>query len=717
MKVNFNTEMKKILYFILISWIPIFSFSQEEIEIYVSYKGAAENPGTIMKPVKNLQQAISLVKKNKNKTHTIYLFEGSYYSPESIEIKNLSNITIRPYQDDEVIITGGMEILKNRTRFVKGTPHEKKFKQEAVPYIRMFDLKELGISDYGKLMPHGFGRHISSPAMELFINQEACQLARWPNDSTVQIKNVIDEGSIPRHRDDSNRGGIFTYQEDHISSWTNEQNIWLKGFFSNGFSENAIQVKNIDAETKRISTIHPCHYGFKSTGIQRYYAYNILQELDTENEYYIDRGNEILFFYTQDRIEKIQASINATSLFVIEDSKNIKIQNLIFENSRSNGIYITGSDNCELYYCTFRNLGAYGIWMGKLFVQHHKKIQDNFFLGKENKNWLTENPFSLDAGKNNSIKYCKIYNTGAGGIYLSGGNRKDLTKGNNIVENCHIHHFARFEKSYRPGIYIQGVGNRISNCHIHHTAQAAILLKGNEHIIEYNDIHDVCLDVNDSGAIYYGRDPSELGNIIRYNYFHHIGNETNNNLDADLIASIYHDDGACGMEVYGNIFHKPGNQAILIGGGNDNHIYNNFFVDCKISIFADDRLMNWGAHLLQKDSTIAKKLNLIHFSSPPYSEQYPNLPNYFTDHVGVPKRNVVEKNIFCNYEYLFGANGKDALEWKEDNIYMSATPHLWTTKQHDRSFIPDPMDMVHPPNWRHIILKKIGIQKDYTKHR
>lgn len=104
----------------------------------------------------------------------------------------------------------------------------------------------------------------------------------------------------------------------------------------------------------------------------------------------------------------------------------------------------------------------------------------------------SDTTFNRLGGTNNGITYCTIYNTGAGGIHLSGGDRLSLKSGENFVENTSIYNFNRIEKSYRAGIDISGVGNRISNCEIYNAPSMAILLHGNNHLIEYNDIHHVC---------------------------------------------------------------------------------------------------------------------------------------------------------------------------------------------------------------------------------
>ncbi len=179
-----------------------------------------------------------------------------------------------------------------------------------------------------------------------------------------------------------------------------------------------------------------------------------------------------------------------------------------------------------------------------------------------------------------------------------------------------------------------------------------------------------------------------------------------------IVAGIYHDDGACDMEVYGNIFLKPGRYAVVIGGGNDHHYYNNLFVECNIAFYSDSRLLSWGAKHLEKDGDITKRLERVNIDKPPYSTRYPKLKDYWTDKPGVPKRNLVEKNIFCGYKFLFGANGKEALDWKDDNIYLSGYPYYWQKKLDDRTFIPDPREILNPEGWEALDIDDIGVTNE-----
>ena len=63
-----------------------------------------------------------------------------------------------------------------------------------------------------------------------------------------------------------------------------------------------------------------------------------------------------------------------------------------------------------------------------------------------------------------------------------------MTPAGNYVENCRIHDYNRIEKSYRPGIWMDGVGNRICKCDIYDAPSMAILFHGNNHVIELCDL-------------------------------------------------------------------------------------------------------------------------------------------------------------------------------------------------------------------------------------
>lgn len=207
---------------------------------------------------------------------------------------------------------------------------------------------------------------------------------------------------------------------------------------------------------------------------------------------------------------------------------------------------------------------------------------------------------------------------------------------------------------YQPAISMSGVGNRASNNLIHDAPHMAISFSGNDHIIELNEIYNVCYESNDAGAMYSGRDWTMRGTIIRYNYLHHI-----NGFEGRGCVGIYLDDMFCGTEIYGNIFYKV-TRAAFIGGGRDCTIENNIFVDCQPALHIDARAMNWASYHVE--TTMTDRLLEMPYKEPLWMERYPKLINILDDEPAAPKGNLIARNI--------SQGGK----W--DEVYDPALPYL-----------------------------------------
>ncbi|MBU6403025.1 MAG: right-handed parallel beta-helix repeat-containing protein, partial [Verrucomicrobia bacterium] len=248
-------------------------------------------------------------------------------------------------------------------------------------------------------------------------------------------------------------------------------------------------------------------------------------------------------------------------------------------------------------------------------------------------------------GAHSGVQSCDISDTGDGGVSLGGGDRLTLTPGNNYVDNCWIHDFSRWARTYHPAVALQGVGNRITHNLIHDAPHSAILGGGNDHLIEFNEIHHVCLETSDAGAFYMGRDLTQRGNVVRFNYFH--------DLDARPdVQSVYLDDCFCGTTVFGNVFYKGG-RGIEVGGGRDNSIVNNIFINCRPAIHVDARGKGWAKSWFDgRDLTLMNGLKAVHYHQPPYSTHYPALADILQDDPAQPKGNRILRNVCVGGRWL-----------------------------------------------------------------
>jgi hypothetical protein len=248
------------------------------------------------------------------------------------------------------------------------------------------------------------------------------------------------------------------------------------------------------------------------------------------------------------------------------------------------------------------------------------------------------------------------------------------------------------------------VGQRVSHNLIHDAPHMGIYLGGNEHLIEFNEIHHVCMDTDDAGAFYMGRNWTERGNVIRHNYFHHIGRFSGH----IGVQSVYLDDWASNATVYGNIIYKGG-RGLLVGGGRDNRIENNVFVDCTPAIHVDSRGLGWAKYYFDgSNTTLIDRLNAMPYREPPWSERYPELLTLYEDEPALAKGNVIARNICVGGRWLDLRDGltTDVVHVRDnlvdqDPLFVNAREQDFRLRQDspafDLGFKPIPVDKIGPP--------------------
>lgn len=597
--------------------------------LYVSPKGDDRNAGTLSRPLKTIGAALGKMKEiTAGQQVEVVLRGGTYEINATLEV-NRDHVFIHPYQDEVVTISGGKSVTRNSLKPVKEQAVLGRLQPQVRSLIREFDFKKNRMELVG-LHATGFGRPSQVAWTEIFVDGQPLRIARWPNDSTVMIGKIQESGVAKEGKEAP--FPVFGYQEERPSSWKSVENMWISGYFAHGYADDMICVESIDTIHKMIHTGQHTVYGFMTGAPWRqWFALNLLEELDVPGEYVIDAGRGKMYVYPPaGKMENWSVSLLEGPLMAIEHCKDVKVQGITFEYGRHIGIYMENTHRALIKNCIIRNMGGVGVSIGKgtLKAGNQRGHESggnpaSRVVGDLMGTVYQDILFNREGGTENGVVDCHIYNVGAGGISLGGGDRASLTPAGNYVENCRIHDYNRIEKSYRPGIWMDGVGNRISKCDIYDAPSMAILFHGNNHVIELCDITNVCSEVDDQGAVYYGRDPSEQGNVIRYCYFHELS-------PRHRVTATYHDDGACGAEVYGNIYYKAGSLPVLIGGGHNNHYRHNIFIDSPVAIHIDARMQGWGKFMIEKGAIIDQRLQTVNYKNPPYSTAYPCSQNIGT---------------------------------------------------------------------------------------
>jgi hypothetical protein len=512
--------------------------------------------------------------------------------------------------------------------------------QNARSKIVVTDLRAQGIMDYGQIVQRG------GPGMELFFNRTRMTLARWPNSGWLRVAGVPQTGDtmfnkglerekrfdgvpVGRHY------GRIAYDSDRPQRWLSANEIYLHGYWTWDWSDSYQRVQSIDAGKKEITLQQPHHwYGY--TKNQRYYFLNILEELDTPGEWYLDRRNGLLYFWPPEPIgsNEISVSLLDEPLVSFVNASYVTFSGMAFERSRSNGVTVNEGTHILIAGCTFRLLGNDAV--------------------------------VIDGGTENGVQSCDLYELSLGGIRLKGGDRKLIVPCDNFAVNNHIHHYSSWMRTGQYALFLEGVGDRVQHNLIHDAPHEGITLRGNDHLIEFNEVYHVCQETGDAGAFHTGRDWTWRGNVIRYNYFHHL-------LGPGLhgVMAVYLDDWASGFLVYGNIFYKSGRSA-MIGGGRDNTIENNIFVDCRPSVHVDARGLGWASYYFDGTQPIMfNALKEYNYRQPPYSTRYPALARLDTENPALPTGNRIVRNVSYGGRWLdiYDANSFDfSMVTMTDNV-------------------------------------------------
>ena len=482
-----------------------------------------------------------------------------------------------------------------------------------------------------------------------YLSTQAYNASRTPAEST--------NGCYGRDADgiaDPNcfRNGIFTYSSNYdsvISKWKTSglaEGIWLSGFWRWDWAFETYKIVSIDTSTRQITVRSKnSHYGIQNYTVcdlviagtggddfvngsyianptpRRWVAYNILEELDSPGEYYIDRVNEKLYFWPPSAINSSSdirlthravagPSAKSTGRFEIGFNPNTGEPSTTWAGDAGSGPafpypgwvdmdgvgysqtggaiqsrHVYNSKNTlrslwKLYKVnniiieglTFRDSAGSGLEM---------QLCENITVVKCKVNNIRNHGIKAPGGKNITIDSCTVYDIGLSGIINTGGNKQTLTPANKVITKCSVKR-CNLLNQVETSVVIHGCGNTLSYSLIS-DGMTAVQCDGNNHIIEYNHFDNIGHGQDDAGTIYSGRNSSAFGHIIRYNFFNNCGSRLPGGCQYDNVngcggrpfvnglpttppnpnetqwtIGVYWDDLESGHTVKGNVFYNCG---------------------------------------------------------------------------------------------------------------------------------------------------------------
>ena len=595
---------------------------------------------------------------------------GTYSLREPLELTAVDGGTAagpvwwRAKEGAKVVFTAGVGV-NGCAPVAPGDVNADRIDPLAKPRVYVADLKDADIEYWSALT----SVCSTPPLPDLMVDGVAFHPAEWPNGATnwATIAAFRDSGRFLDSDDDVHFscrrivtaedgketwtkgmdalpvGGLFRYSGSRPERWVKSRETWLNGFWAFDWHSGIVPVEKVCSRNKEIRLALAYDYGVRAVNKKvprRWKAIHVLEELDSPGEYFIDRWNRRLYF------------IPMRSLAADSDIRIV--------SGRNPMITMTGLRNFVLKGIEFT--------VAKADVVVGKGLRGVVFDGLRFHD-VSSLAMNLEDARDCRVTGCDFVRTGTGSICLTGGDRRKLAPGGNVVEDCLFQDYSLRKKSHGYALKTMGVGNVARHCVFTGGGHQVTMMNGNDNLMEFCIISNCVNATGDAGACYQGRNPSCRGNVIRHCLFKDVGNSS----QGSATCCVYYDDGAGGNVVEGCIFEDSaacskkgeGYGAVFSHGGHSNRVVNCEFRNCSRPFGSTP----WKQEKWQKfaQGPLMKKrmTEEVDVRAEPFKSHYPDLVSFFKPEPDEARWNLAEHNLIVDC-------GKHSGRWiTNDNASVS----------------------------------------------
>ena len=519
--------------------------------IYLRPEEKSVRNGNTLRTTTSLSEAVEFAEdtvKEYGKQYPVHIFVhgGNYYFDETItldkEVFSGKNtvFSISDFGDGEVIFTGAKEINEENFKMVEDAEELARLPKAARYKVAKLDLTKENIEKLEK----------NTEAFPfIYLNDIEQIQSRWPNDEWAKVKSI--------------EGKTFGYEGENPGRWNQANDIRINGFFSADYFYMSSEVISVNAEKQTI-TLSDNQFTAGRTGA-RWYAANLLEEIDMPGEYFVDRDEMMLYFYPpyslKDKTLEIVTFIDE-EMIMADGVSGVDISGITFTKTGGTAISINGAENVTVKDCRFRY------------------IQADYAISAANQTY--------DIIIHNN----ECYGLGGGLVYLKSGDIDTITSGNITVSNNWIASCGYLPRAIAGAIFSPransernaSCGITVKNNLIQDSNNVyAISTEGVNNSILYNEIINHGKNIDDGGCIYIGRAATLRGLNIGFNYIHYLNKEHS-------YGGLYNDDGYCGASWHHNICVDM-NRSSIHGIGMDQEYLYNISYDCIYPALAGDRMV------------------------------------------------------------------------------------------------------------------------------
>ena len=470
---------KRVLFTLIFTFSFFQFFSQTTYYVAPSSSGGSDsNAGTLAAPFETLQHAINQLSAGD----ILYIREGTYRETITIDEDGTSGnlITIQNYNNEVVTIDGTVDVT--------GT-----------------------WSTYGSVSGAYQLTSYSTDITQLFVDDEPMVNARWPNaqfnDDSIFSHSTWAQGDEGDDDNPNSVQGSLQIDEDIYNPGSLDLNNSIGVLNIGSFKTETVK---ITGHTQNAGADDVITYGYtggtdadySTTYKDKHHYYFFegkLDFMDTNNEWFHDKTNDILYLYPDD-------GLNPSTT-----GRTIKAKTTDYRVTFSGANYIT-----------FKGINFFATTIDIQNSDYLSIEECNFYFPSASKRMLgltsglgSTNVTSLNASSdNNTIKKCLFENAEGEALVIKGDS--------NTIENNYFHHIdwsASDLNGLMVTMYCTGASNIFTKNTIHTTGASATVLPGTASTFSYNEVTNTGLLQSD-GAVFQGTKNYVEGSNVHHNFIY-----------------------------------------------------------------------------------------------------------------------------------------------------------------------------------------------------
>lgn len=394
---------------------------------------------------------------------------------------------------------------------------------------------------------------------QLFVNETRMKVARHPNTGYIAVTTV---NSTTQFVASSLASQATDYYKG--TKWIGRTNEWV------------MQTRSVTASTGNTLTLESAPT--ENLGVNEgFFLCNKLEFLDSPGEWFYDASTKTVYLWTltgaNPATYEVRGSTYDNGVYIINSNRDITINNLDVRQQKKNNVATTGSS----YRITVSNCVLADAELQGIMIQGSINATNNRINGQN-----AYGIYSLGTNYNSVLAYNEVYDIALfDQLGLAGMGESD------------VHLSSKSGKA----IEVETVSSSSINFYVHHNkvynvGYSGICFYGQNHIIEYNHVKDVCLVKDDGSGIYtWGSaadqaTPGNNGCIIRYNIVEGaIGSSKGKSSFALSGSGIYLDNNSGGVTVMYNIIAHCSLSGVFLHEGKLNTVSGNTIFDSDYGVY------------------------------------------------------------------------------------------------------------------------------------